>query len=628
MSGGHNALWSDEPTGRDLLSFMAVAEAVADAVLDDALDPIALGLSGSWGSGKTSVLELVKQEVQKRAEAAATSVLVVPTQPWSYDPTVGPKESLIAEVLDALRSKIDTGAGEDAQNLLRRLTKRVKWAKAFKMAALTSITLQLPKVEDILDLINEDSVEGEEEPAERGLAQFREEFAELLQSDGLKHISRVVVLVDDLDRCLPETVVETLEAIRLFLSAPGMSFVIAADEDRVADAIQKRLGTPEARRGGGETPAELYLHKIVQTTIPIPALSQFDTQAYLFLLLAESKLKADTFAALVDSTADLRMQAGSLDDLALPEGADLAEERATASRLTPLLYEKFHGNPRRIKRFLNDLHVRQSVASRRGITLAADAVAKLMMLERLLDDDFKTVLGWLAQTRLRDQLDALDRAANEAVPTEVTEPQDEEPATPSKKKAAAKPAAVVETPAPAPEAQFSDSLIRWAKLPPKLDATDISGYLYLAASFAGIELVSSALPERLRDIASALTSSVQVDRTAITDDALRAITPADARLLIAYLGGLTRDQPIVQKYAVPGILRLAKTHSGIEDGVISALKLLPPREVKVATVMLLKPENGGRYEPVLAAWDVDSATPQVREVIKSVREHWSTFDGN
>ena len=52
MTGRHNALWSDEPTGRDLLSFMAVAETVADAVLDDMLDPIALGLSGSWGSGK------------------------------------------------------------------------------------------------------------------------------------------------------------------------------------------------------------------------------------------------------------------------------------------------------------------------------------------------------------------------------------------------------------------------------------------------------------------------------------------------------------------------------------------------------------------------------------------------
>lgn len=626
MSDSQNPLWSDEPAGRDLLSFLAVAETVTDAVLDDSLDPIALGLSGSWGAGKTTVLELVKQEVQRRAEADKTKVLVVPTQPWSYDPTVGPKESLIAEVLDALKGQIDTTVGDEAQNLLLKLTKRVKWAKALKMAALTSITLQLPKIEDVLNLINEDPVEGETEPTERGLAQFRDEFAELLGSDGLKHISRVVVLVDDLDRCLPETVVETLEAVRLFLSAKGMSFVIAADEDRVADAIQKRLGASSNERGMGESPAELYLHKIVQTTIPIPALSQFDTQAYLLLLLAEAKLTAEAFEALVASTAELRMQASSLDDLDLPAAVDLAEERATASRLTPLLYEKFRGNPRRIKRFLNDLHVRQSVASRRGISLASDAVAKLMMLERLLDDDFKTVLDWLAQTKLRDQLDALDRAANEPAPTEPAEPAAEADGASPKKKAPAKPA-VPAAPA-SEEAPFSDSLIRWAKLPPKLDASDISGYLYLAASFAGIELISSALPERLRDIASALMSSLQVDRNAVTDEALQAVKPADARLLIAYLGSSTRDQPSIQKFAVPGILRVSKTHPGIEDAAVAALKLLPPSEVKVATVMLLNPEAEATFEPVLGVWDVDSASAPVRQVITKVRQAWGTPNGN
>lgn len=203
MTDNEYPLWSDEPADRDLLSFDAVAATVVDAVLDDRLDPIALGLSGSWGSGKTSVLELVQQAIIERSAATDTKVLVIQTQPWSYDPAVGPKESLIAEVLDALKGEIDTSVGEEAQNLLIKLTKRVKWAKALKMAALTSITLQLPKVEDVLDLVNEDPADGENEPAERGLAQFREEFEELLGSDGLKHISRVVVLVDDLDRCLP-----------------------------------------------------------------------------------------------------------------------------------------------------------------------------------------------------------------------------------------------------------------------------------------------------------------------------------------------------------------------------------------------------------------------------------------
>jgi len=616
-------LWSDEPADRDLLSFDAVAATVVDAVLDDKLDPIALGLSGSWGSGKTSVLDLVQHAINERAADNQSKVLVISTQPWRYDPTVGPKESLIAEVLDALSGEILTDGGDNAKNVLNRLIGRVSWAKAFKVAAKAGIALQLPSVDDVLGLIKENP--DEQESPERGLAGFREDFEELLASDGLQHISRVVVLVDDLDRCLPETVVDTLEAIRLFLSVKGMSFVIAADEDRVADAIQQRLKTPDEKDAATESPAKLYLHKIVQTTIPLPGLSRFDTHAYLFLLLSESKVASEVYDGLVASCAELRRSSGSLDDVAIPAGVDLAEELAVASRLTPILYEKFRGNPRRIKRFLNDLSVRQSVAQRRGIALPSDAVAKLMVLERLFRPDFETVLTWLAQNKLRDQLDALEQAANAPTSSPDEQTAEEEPAKPKAQgKAAAEPA----DDTPRTEGGFSDTLIRWAKLPPSLDPSDVGGYLYLAASFAGIELIDDGLPERLRDIASALTSSLQTERSAISDDALRALDVQDARTLTTHLGSQTRDQPTIQKYSVAGMLRLAKTHKGIDDAVVAALKLLPPSAVQVSTVMLLKPETGTAYEAVLAAWDVDAASDQVRRTITTVRQSWSDPNGN
>lgn len=102
-----------------------------------------------------------------------------------------------------------------------------------------------PSLDDVFGLVSDDpeSLEGE-----KGMAAFREDLNKLLADPVLKHISRVVVLVDDLDRCLPDTVVDTLEAIRLFLSAKGMSFVIAADEDRVADAIHRSQDTASRRQ--------------------------------------------------------------------------------------------------------------------------------------------------------------------------------------------------------------------------------------------------------------------------------------------------------------------------------------------------------------------------------------------
>lgn len=619
MSATVHPLWSDEPAERDLLSFDAVAETVVAAVLDDRLDPIALGLSGSWGSGKTSVLELVRSGLEARGDASDQKILVISTQPWRYDPGVGPKESLIAEVLEALDGEVVQTAGDRAKTILKKLVGRVNWAKAFKVAAKAGLALQLPSVDDLLGLVKEDK--NEPDSPERGLAGFREEFQELL--DSLDRVSRVVVLVDDLDRCLPDTVVETLEAIRLFLSAKGMSFVIAADEERVADAIQQRLQAPKPNDPEAETPAKLYLHKIVQTTIPLPGLSRFDTEAYLLLLMTERRLTAEVHRKLSDACAELRRKGASLDELEAPEGAGLNEELAFASRLTPILYEKFRGNPRRIKRFLNDLNVRQAISERRGIDLPADAVAKLMVLERLLPDDFKTVLDWLAKNQLRDQLEALDRQANAPAVAEETAAEESSPedGEATAKKKVPKSTAADEKPETS-EAGFTRTLIRWAKLSPSLDAAAVGTYLYLAASFVGVEVVDTGLPEHLRDIAAALTASLRTDRSAVTDDNLKAITASDARTLIAHLGRQTRDQPSIQSYSVNGMLRLAEAHPGTEDEVVLALTRLPLSGLSPATVVLFNNMPQATYEPVLDAWDQDGAGDRVRTAIKTVRERW------
>ena len=621
-------LWSDEPATQDLLAFRAVAETAADAIFDDGLDPVAIGLSGAWGSGKTSVLELIKSEIKERSSGSEREVLVIPTQPWLYDPAVGPKESLIAEVLGALSKefKETDPVGQAGLEAFKKLVRKVNWSKAVKMAAKTAITMQLPNIDDVFGLVSD---EPDSLDSEKGMAAFREEFEALLADPALAHLSRVVVLVDDLDRCLPDTVVETLEAIRLFLSARGMSFVIAADEDRVAEAIQQKFKTA-APKNEDEDPAKLYLHKIVQTTIPLPALSRFDTEAYLFLLLAKAEMGNDeaVYTAFVAKCDELRIGGGSLDDLEIEDGTPLAEHLVTATRLTPILYEKFHGNPRRIKRFLNDLNVRQAVARRRGFELEADEVAKLMVLERILTDDFETVLGWLASNQLRDKLDALDVAANGRV-EEVEETTPEATGDDGQDEGRAKKKAV--TPVPEQESarddDFSDTLRRWAKLPPALDASAISGYLYLAASFAKIEVIDTGLPERLRDLAVALTSSLKLDRAGVTDETLRLLPESDAQILVGHLGRRTRDQPALQKFTIESLLRLAAQQPTTQPNVVAALRGLPAGDVEPATIIKLRPLDQAIYRPVLETWRAGSDDQQLQQSVGIVETAWSS-NGN
>ena len=623
MSSRPVQLWSDEPSPVDLLAFGAVAETAVEAVLDDALDPVAIGISGPWGSGKSTVLKLIEADVASRgAGSADDQILVVATEPWRYDPDVGAKAALILEVLNALTTELRKHGDvpDEVEGSLKKLVKRVNWVKALTLAARTSVTLQLPNVDELTSLVSEIDAEGDPQP--RNLDEFRQEFAELLADEHLSHLRRVVVLVDDLDRCLPATVVDTLETMRLFLSVPKMSFVIAADEDRVADALRDRYPADNGSDGNTEEPARLYLHKIVQTTLRLPALSRFDTEAYLLLLLvqrkSEDQLSQTQFELLVERCADLRIVAGTIDSIEVPEDLDIAAEMQFAARLTPILYEKLRGSPRRVKRFLNDLNVRSSIAERRGIELDVSVVAKLMVLELLLPDEFDTVLGWLAAGNLRRQLARLEKIARGSVPTEVPDKSDgQEPVKETPKKPRPKQATLDPDKSDdenGTDDNFTDNLIRWSKLPPSLEDIDLSPYLHLAASFAGTPLIDSGLPERLRDVASNLLSSSRAAQKSVTDADLLNLNAVDVQALIEHLGRMARDRPGDLLAGVAAVLRVAKLADAASVAA-SVLMAIPATEIKAPAVLLFANDDAVTYRAVLERWKSGTAESSVKKAV-------------
>ena len=621
-------LFLDEPTDVDLLSFDAVASTVVDAVLDPRLDPIALGLSGSWGSGKTSVLRLIGHQLRP-AEGEEPTCLVIETDPWRYDPQLGIKESLIGEILEAIEQALpDDGVGEKSKALLKRLMRRVDWTKAMKLAATSAITVSLPSLDSVFDLVKPKSeVEGEPEPEPiTDMVQFRAEFKKLLESDGLKSIHNVVVLVDDLDRCLPETVVETLETIRLFLSVPKMSFVIAADEERVADAIATRY--PAAGSDGEESPARLYLHKIVQTSVPVPALSDFDTEAYLVLLQIRSQVEdPDDYDAIVAEVANARRTAATLDTVALLQRTEFAEQRNNAARIRPIIHEKTRGNPRRIKRFLNDLSVRLSIAAKRGIALDEATIAKLMVLEQYFPDDFKTLTDWLRERTLRTNLEALEAFAGTPEATEQT--SDSTPAD----TAEADEAVSDETPkvttdgkakkSPEPKEikpQFSDGLIRWARLSPALAKKDIAPYLVFAVSFTNLFLESDALPESIRDMATQLLSRSTSEARRVTHEMMQNLQPSEAKRLVSYIGGVAVDEPQRQTSGVQAMLRISRAQPVAVEAVVTALKRIKPTELKIGALASLEMTDAKEIIKQLETMAETSGKPELVNALNAVKE--------
>jgi KAP family P-loop domain len=560
-------LWSDNPSALDLLGFADVTAPVAEAVLRDKLDPVTIGIEGDWGSGKSSILAILATQL-----AGEKAVLVIQTHPWEYDPATDPKATLIGEVLNAIREEAAAREGgweklSDAlQARFKALAKRVKLSKVIKLAANSALSMGLPTIDEAFGLFGE-AEETVEEPTLQG---FRDEFAKLMQE--LPGIERVVVLVDDLDRCLPATVVATLEAVKLFLSVQKMAFVLAADRRTVSLAIATQYEpSPQAADMGRQ-----YLEKIVQIPVPVPALGRGETEAYLALLLLERHLAGEDALVPFAEHCASRRAAGEGDVLeGLPVAGLTAEAKADlqlATMLAPVLYERLNGNPRRLKRFLNDYWIRATIAGRRGIDLQPNALAKLMVLEQLEDAAFVTLLSWMREGELAGRLRALEKG-EERVEGAVSE------------------SALV-------------ALREWARLDPELAKLDLEAYLRLAASLRSRVSPESGLPVEVRELAELFMGSRAAQRGA---EGRLAGVGLDHRLALArYFVALLKSQPEQEKTIVPAIIALAKD-GAVAEALAPGLRELDPQRIQGSLVLALTPETGARPEllDVVHGW-VDS----------------------
>lgn len=557
-------LRDDNPSEIDLIGVDRLVDAIEATITHPDLDPVTVGVNAPWGGGKTTVLELLRSRLAKHED-----IVVVFVSPWEYDATTDPRTALIEAVLDELDryAKEKTGF-EKFRGLLGQLHERVDVAKSVKLAAKSALTLTLPSLDQLMGVVRDKETLKVTERGDRAdLQGFRDKFSQLLDpgdgdAAGAAGIRRVVVLVDDLDRALPDAVVESLEAIKLFLSVKKMAFVIAADEQNVADSIQRRLD-----RSGQPITGSLYLEKIVQIPFRVPAPTRQRTTEYLALLMLAHTADVSALRAVLDDTRD------SGETLAARLADHVADTGlvALAEQLGPVLYHQTGGNPRRLKRFLNAFWVRSAQASASGVELAPDVYAKMMVAEMLYPDLFASLLGWLATDELEVRVVEIEQG----------------------------------------DGDHAAHVGEWGRMPPTLEGSDLAGYLHLATSLRGDTLIDSGLPADLRDVAERLMSASDATHLGAVDDA-RELDVHEKTAVGRHLAALVRqiDDPGRQRNLCRGIAAVtdddaAAATVATELRLADVTRLAPAVPVALAGTGDLNPAIRG----LLVEWQDDPAAP-------------------
>ena len=338
---------SDNETTIDRLNNRAIAVTIAD-IIKNSRESVSIGVHGDWGVGKSSVLAMVETEfnpdtayVEDVAEwdekdevswegtegkVNTETYMTVRFNSWQYLGFEDAKIALMSAIVSGLEKKARAYYKKNrikgGLKKLKNIAKRT-WENLDKLGLVKSVgklgvaavsgtwplimtgsvagTLKCiadnpDKATDIIDTIGSLlQGNGTETRGFKEIEEFRMNFQELFSE---AHIKKLIVLIDDLDRCLPRVAIETLEAVRMFLLLQNTAFVIAADELMIRYAVQEYFPRMPEQDGDKPEPirfdykrfSDKYLEKLIQIPLHIPRLGIAEARLYIMLLLIESEI--------------------------------------------------------------------------------------------------------------------------------------------------------------------------------------------------------------------------------------------------------------------------------------------------------------------------------------------------
>ena len=603
-------MWNDKETDADLLGYDKIADTILEIVNDNHLRPLTIGVYGDWGVGKSSILSLLQKKVKINSKKDKNKIHTVIFNGWLFQGYADAKSALMETLVTDL-SKLQPNS-KKITKLSKSLLRRINWLKVAKVsagAAVSGIT-GIPSLGIVSNAIesakkifkkeekeikagvsvtveneeNESFFKEEEDNVPSQIIAFRKEFKELINSS---KVDQLIILVDDLDRCLPKAVIEILEAIRLFLFVEGTVFVISADEKMIEYAVRDHF--PNLPSDYTEY-TKNYLEKLIQIPIRIPTLNKLQTGNYIKFLMLQNHLKnniseVERVYKYYESKKkvpyeSLELSYDIVKEALKNESQDLKNTLLVADQLYPILSVGLKGNPRGIKRFLNTLFLRLKIGKIYGLdqVIKLNVLAKLMLLERFHSDLFSNLVNEISnsQNGISDKIKGFENKKDE----DITESDNE--------------------------------LFIWNKLSPKLNTIDLRPYVYVskekAISFDQNNSLKPALQSLLTNLESGSLMSLNEAEKELNLISIKEATALFDKLIIICKSNQDLNK---QPNQMKGIYRI--------------IKIFPQLEIKLMDFLSSKPATN--IGPWAVTESMGMQTQEARNKFNSLLDTWK-MQGN
>jgi len=327
-----------------------------------------IGIYGEWGTGKTTLMKSIETNLQAAdLYEGGEKILPIWFNAWKYE-----REDSLATVsllktvgyamaghqrFDTLSKTIFKGLTIVSKDMMQQIAMQV-------VSKQNSIDdEEIDQKMDYLNKLYRDSVYYE------GLDKIKEEIYSIREKDPE---CRVVIFIDDLDRCSPNKALEVLESIKLFLDLEGFVFVIGLSHKTVTQLITRAYETTGIK-------GEDYIKKIIQIPIKIPSWSK------------------ESIIDLIENSITPRLN---------------SDYTKFLSQNSAMIAKVIDYNPRQLKRFINNVIIAfETFTSKEGspeIQFNEIFLVKILKSEwpdfyreYVTNKDFRDILRWMV-TRPRE----------------------------------------------------------------------------------------------------------------------------------------------------------------------------------------------------------------------------------